>query len=58
MEYLLKNEGWTLRLDGPVVLLQKGSGTLKVKDFGNGITFVEGFLGQFPPYLWDQLRGK
>ena len=57
MEYLLKNEGWTLELIGPVVLLQKG-GFFGVPDFANGMTFVDGFLAQFPNYLWDNLRGK
>lgn len=57
MEYLLQNQGWTLQLQGPVVLLLKGS-TFSVADFASGIKFVDGFLGQFPDYLWANLRGK
>ncbi len=57
MEYLLKQPGWTLQLEGVDFLIHTGA-MLKPDEFAAGIHHAEAFLKQIPDFVLERIRGS
>lgn len=57
MEFLLKKSKWNIEILGRSVIIYNYK-RFSVPEYKSAIDFANGFLGQFPDYLWKALRSS